>query len=681
MQSIERLSKPNLYVYVYVKKLFMTSSHFAFRVTRYTFGKTCKATNAALKYSINLGLLVHHLQKERDMSVLFLSALGPETKTFLLSEYIQTDLVLGQLQLWPDDMGRYESIEYLAKKSSLQFYLSRHRQQLNPDHQTIQEELRFYTAIIDALIYWFYDSIKETRFAFTWKTLVAYQKITSAKEALGVERALGALFYSQGGFQDHEYLEKFSREVNTFRSFYRSARMYSSKVNYLYTYGQISDGINNVTDIVFEFRDEILHFEFDKTQTSQNIRRGRLWFDNMTIIMDTVLDLQNSLADALMNNLDGVVDDTRNTITVYAVCLVFVILMCPLIIFFTEKLTRNTQRYANVLVDKTKELNREKKRTDSLLYQMVPKLIADRLKKKLAADAEYYKSVTIFFSDVHGFNRISITSTPLQIVDLLNALYETIDGMLDEYDVYKVETINDSYMVGSGLPDRTKDKHAAEIANFALDLLSVLKAGPIGGIHSLALRMGVNTGPCMAGVIGSVMPRYCLFGDTVNTASRMKAHSHANKINISHTTYMTLKKFKTFIMQKRGVVNIKGKGDMLTYWLKGKNEDESSPLGSSAMSDTEKDKDEEEMPGEVTQTSDTQFNQALPVLLPGREQAATVKRKISFDNKAMARVLPHSTVTAAGDVNPGLPKVTVTGRESSGYIAEESAQEVCEEEV
>lgn len=384
------------------------------------------------------------------MSVLFLSALGPETKTFLLSEYIQTDLVLSQLQLWPEDMGKYESIDYLVSKSSLQFYLSRHRQQLNPDHQTIQEELKFYTNIIDALIYWFYDSIKESRFAFTWKTLVAYQKITSAKEALGVERALGALFYSKGGFQDHEYLEKFSREVNTFRSFYRSARMYSSKVNYLYVYGQISDGINNVTDIVFEFRDEILHFEFQQSRIKQNIRRGRLWFDNMTILMDTVLDLQNTLADSLMENLNDVVDDTASTITIYAVCLVFVICMCPLIIFFTEKLTRNTQRYANVLVDKTKELNREKKRTDSLLYQMVPKLVADRLKKKLTADAEYYKSVTIFFSDIHGFNRISVTFTPLQIVDLLNALYETIDGMVDDYDVYKVETINDSYMVASG---------------------------------------------------------------------------------------------------------------------------------------------------------------------------------------------------------------------------------------
>ena len=107
-------------------------------------------------------------------------------------------------------------------------------------------------------------------------------------------------------------------------------------------------------------------------------------------------------------------------------------------------------RYALLLVDKTRALSTEKKRTDSLLYQMVPKQVADKLKKNKGVDAEFFKSVTIMFSDICGFARITMTLEPINIVNLLNALYESIDELLDERDIYKVETINDSYMVVSG---------------------------------------------------------------------------------------------------------------------------------------------------------------------------------------------------------------------------------------
>ena len=110
-----------------------------------------------------------------------------------------------------------------------------------------------------------------------------------------------------------------------------------------------------------------------------------------------------------------------------------------------------TYRYALVLVDKTKELSKEKRRTDSLLYQMVPRQVAEKLKTHKGVDAEYFKSVTILFSDICGFSQITLTLEPMNIVKLLNALYEAIDELLEAQNVYKVETINDSYMVASGL--------------------------------------------------------------------------------------------------------------------------------------------------------------------------------------------------------------------------------------
>jgi hypothetical protein len=170
----------------------------------------------------------------------------------------------------------------------------------------------------------------------------------------------------------------------------------------------------------------------------------------MTIYLDTLLDIQTQMAQKVISILDLAIDDLTTELAVNAVLLVVVILMCPLVIMATESLTSSIQIYALTLVDKTKELTNEKARTDGLLYQMVPKQVANRLKRQKKVEAEYFKAVTICFSDVHGFDRITVELTPIEIVNLLNSLHSTVDDILDDFDAYKVETINDCYMVASG---------------------------------------------------------------------------------------------------------------------------------------------------------------------------------------------------------------------------------------
>ena len=199
--------------------------------------------------------------------------------------------------------------------------------------------------------------------------------------------------------------------------------------------------------------------------------------------------------------------------------------------------------------------------------------MTQELKQGKKVMPETFESATILFSDIVDFASICENSNPLQIVSLLNETYNMFDEVLDEYDVYKVETISDSYMVVSGVPLKNGSRHAGQICTMALDLMSTVTTFqiPHRPKATLQLRIGANTGPVVAGVVGVLMPRYALFGDTVNTASRMMTSSHALCIHISDSTAQILDKLGGYHMECRGEREVKGRGLMTTYWLWGKN--------------------------------------------------------------------------------------------------------------
>ncbi|CAG4959707.1 unnamed protein product [Colias eurytheme] len=246
-----------------------------------------------------------------------------------------------------------------------------------------------------------------------------------------------------------------------------------------------------------------------------------------------------------------------------------------------DMLLTQVEQYANnleaLVEERTSDYLEEKRKCEELLYQLLPKSVASQLIMGQPVMAETYDQVTIYFSDIIGFTQLSAESTPLEVVDLLNDLYTSFDSIIENFDVYKVETIGDAYMVVSGLPMRNGNRHAAEIARMSLALLNAvrLKTVPHRPGERLLLRIGMHTGPCVAGVVGLKMPRYCLFGDTVNTASRMESHGEALKIHVSPKTKEVLDLYDCFDLACRGEITMKGKGKMTTYWLlgeKGQNE-------------------------------------------------------------------------------------------------------------
>ncbi|KAH8323965.1 hypothetical protein KR074_002395 [Drosophila pseudoananassae] len=244
-----------------------------------------------------------------------------------------------------------------------------------------------------------------------------------------------------------------------------------------------------------------------------------------------------------------------------------------------DQMMEMMEKYANNLEDivseRTRLLCEEKLKTEDLLHRMLPQSVAEKLTMGQGVEPVSYDLVTIYFSDIVGFTAMSAESTPLQVVNFLNDLYTVFDRIIRGYDVYKVETIGDAYMVVSGLPIKNGDRHAGEIASMALELLQAVKQHRIAHRpkETLKLRIGMHTGPVVAGVVGLTMPRYCLFGDTVNTASRMESNGEALKIHISNKCKLALDKLGGgYITEKRGLVNMKGKGEVITWWLTGANE-------------------------------------------------------------------------------------------------------------
>ncbi|XP_077993684.1 atrial natriuretic peptide receptor 1-like isoform X2 [Glandiceps talaboti] len=241
-----------------------------------------------------------------------------------------------------------------------------------------------------------------------------------------------------------------------------------------------------------------------------------------------------------------------------------------------DNLLQRMEQYANnlesLVEERTEAFYEEKRRAEELLYQVLPKSVAEKLKRGEVVKAEAFECVTIFFSDIVGFTSLSASSTPMEVVSMLNDLYTCFDAIIDNFNVYKVETIGDAYMVVSGLPIRNGDYHAREIARMAIALLYAVENGfriKHKPDAQLKLRIGIHSGMVCAGVVGLKMPRYCLFGDTVNTASRMESNGLPLKIHMSEQTNSILSTFKTFIITKRGEVEMKGKGKQITYWLDG----------------------------------------------------------------------------------------------------------------
>jgi adenylate cyclase len=216
--------------------------------------------------------------------------------------------------------------------------------------------------------------------------------------------------------------------------------------------------------------------------------------------------------------------------------------------------------------DAVAALRVEQAKAESLLLNILPRSIAERLKVETRTIADQFSSASILFADVVDFTPLSERLPPTEVVALLDHLFSHFDVLAERYELEKIKTIGDCYMVAAGVPSSRPD-HAQVLALMALDMQAAMRSDEIGHL-GLELRVGINSGPVVAGVIGRKRFLYDLWGDAVNTASRMESHGTSGRIQITRATKELLA--DEFVCEPRGTIPIKGKGEIEAWYLVGR---------------------------------------------------------------------------------------------------------------
>jgi class 3 adenylate cyclase len=227
----------------------------------------------------------------------------------------------------------------------------------------------------------------------------------------------------------------------------------------------------------------------------------------------------------------------------------------------------HNENLEELVKQRTKELSDEKQTSERLLLNVLPAPIADRLKSGEGLIVDRFDAVTVLFADIVGFTSLSSRIPPEQLVSILNELFSSFDKLAEKHGLEKIKTIGDAYMVVAGIPQPVAN-HAHAIAHMALDMLHTVDDFANQQRSELTIRIGIHTGPVVAGVIGQKKFIYDLWGDTVNTASRMESHGVPGRIHLTEASVDLLR--DTFEVESREPLEIKGKGRMQTYLIVGK---------------------------------------------------------------------------------------------------------------
>lgn len=442
-----------------------------------------KTLQTGVKHSINIANLVHRLQIERGTRILYVSS-GDDAsvRAKVLDVQNKTDQQINTLDSWPQQLTR----DQFASRDNFKALVNNHRKSHNAWNSSIEAEIKFYSMLIADLFEMSFENVRMTEADFPTE-FIAYEMLLVGKERAGVERALGGTYFSRGHFNKTSELLWFAEQSFIGKEKLALSMKLMPEMRALYN--STLEAKNRALEAEVEEKRKII---LQNKRLNASAESGINWFQLMTDYIDTILVVQQKTADRILDKLDAIVTDSTTDRILKVSVIGFVVLLLPSFVYSVY----TVQRFAAKLHQTTKDLNEEKERADTLLYQMLPHQVAEQLKSGKSVTAEQFESVTVFFSDIVNFTEICASISPMEVTQMLNRLYGLFDSNLDRYDVYKVETIGDAYMVVSGLPRRNGHNHVAEIAMMALHLVEQMESlrSETGGENELCVRIGIHTG-------------------------------------------------------------------------------------------------------------------------------------------------------------------------------------------
>ncbi|XP_063825964.1 receptor-type guanylate cyclase gcy-1 [Ostrinia nubilalis] len=526
-----------------------------------TNGREVADVEEQVSRATELGKLVTRLQQERSEVAFFIFTNGSTLRSNLSQRFAETDSAIQQMGDLP--LLSFKNRTRPVDETGFRLELRELRASLNAG-TSMTEAVEWYTNANAALLSHLTKEIKDTDSSTIWRYLVGFKNLLRSIECKGIASVLGINYFARG---------------------YLRPRAHERYIAHMVLGRDLLDNtLNLVPSLIplhMDIKEDSPEYQVLEKKNQQIVdnrhQAGSVpdaieYFDQTATLLDKLRAVQKQLRQYIKKGVTDSLTEARRSEAVCAGILILVCVVSPIIIALVTNAVNTIQVYARNLSEKARELEHEKELSDSLLYQMLPPSVAKQLKQTQQVPAEFFASVTVYFSDIVGFTAIAAVSTPYQVISFLNSVYKLFDERIECYDVYKIETIGDSYMVASGLPVRNGNKHATEIASMALELLEATSMCrlPHRPDQTLCMRSGIHMGPCVAGIVGSKMPRYCLFGDTINTASRMESTGEPMKIQISEDVKRALDRTGLFVTSPRGVVDVKGKGEMTTHWLEGR---------------------------------------------------------------------------------------------------------------
>jgi len=507
---------------------------------------------------------ITNMQRERSEVAFHIFTNGTQTLGLNLTERFKITDEAFEKMTWPN-IKQSENTEMFKSKLRYQIRHGDFRLRISQDEEDIQSVLDWYNRVDAVFLDHLSQDIRGTNSSAVWRYLIAYKNLLRSIENIGIAVVYGIRYYAQGNVSQDQYIQFIRHDTLGFE-YLDQSKNFAPQVRK--DYEKIKRETN--FSLIETSREDVLAQKRKDPDTNEAFQYYAATFDYTEKLRNVLIGLRKRLVGTVKSELKAANQQQALGIAI----LLLVLIISPIIIFLVRNATATIHIFSLTLSTKEQELIQEKQKMEDLLYLTLPFPVARDIQLKKRVNAEKIETVTIYYSDLVDFTELYSDSTPFEMVMMLNSYYKMFDDSMNKYQVYKVNCVNDSHMIVSGLPPSEGDHHVTQIASMALNILGnanrfVVSHRPY---ERLKLRAGINTGQVIAGVqsVGIKMPRYRLFGDTVQFAALLNSTGESMKIHVSMETKILLDSVSGYFLEPRGLIVVDGCDQRETFWLTGK---------------------------------------------------------------------------------------------------------------